>query len=125
MATGMYTPTNVTPSGNSYILEGSDLLRQNILYAIRPASSRHPWNQKLTPPDTLIFDLNDTSNGHMLEAFVRDLFAEYEKLGIASLRSFKLNNANAEKGELDVIIVYNDLEDDQNREIKFTTRGRR
>ena len=125
MTTGMHTPTKLTPSGNSYILEGSELLAQHIRYAVRPASSLHPWGQKLTPPDTLIFDINDSSNGQMLEAFIYDLFKEYEKLGIASLRNLKISTKNAEKGELDCIIVYNDLEDDTDREVKFTTGGRR
>lgn len=119
-------PVKVGPRGGIETAEGPEMLQQNIMLGVRPASSMNPWNQHLTPREETIFDINDVQSGTMFEAHVYDLFDDLERLGLATIRrgrgnGIKLDTSNVEreKGNLTTVIQYTDLEEMESREVRF------
>jgi hypothetical protein len=123
MAKGMRLPVSVSTRGGATTLEGSDLLRQNILLGIKPASSLNPWNQRLTPREDTIFDLADEMTGGMLISHIQSFFEELEALGMAALhkgrRGLILDVSDRERGNVELIVNYIDLEENKSREIRL------
>ena len=85
MPRGMKYPISVSPLGGSNIVEGTNIIDQNIILALTPAGSLNPWNQKLTPDEDIIFDINDNQTGGIYTMHVRDFFQEMELHGYARL----------------------------------------
>ncbi len=118
MATGIKQPVEISTTGGLNTTEGSDMLKQNIILACRPASSQNPWSQKITPKEDMIFDIADTlSNGNYI-SHIYQVFEEYQRLGIAKLPSSNgVRIIRNKDGETEVAIRYIDLEDSKEREM--------
>ncbi len=123
MAKGLTLPFQTTPRGGLQLTEGPELLRQNILLGVKPASSRHPWNQKLAPRENIIFDIADSAVGGELAAHVYDLFEDLRRLQMATIskksNAIRVSLGSANQGDVDVVITYVDLEDNKSREVRF------
>lgn len=126
MAKGIKLPVRVGPSGGVETIEGSNMIRQNIELGVRPASNMNPWNQKLTPRENIVFDINDDIVGGEFESHVYDLFEDLERLNQATIQRGRgtgifldTSDATREKGNLDIGISYTDLEEMESREIRF------
>jgi hypothetical protein len=128
MAKGIRLPVATNPRGGAEISEGSELLRQLIMLGVKPASNLHPWNQELTPRADIIFDINDGVLGSEFEGAIYDLFDDLERLGLAAISKGRggifVETQNRDKGELEVIVRYTDLEEMKSREIRFPTGGK-
>ncbi len=129
MAKGIKLPVRVGPRGGMETMEGPEIIRQNIMLGVRPASSLNPWNQQLTPREETIFDINDNVSGTMFESHVYDLFDDLERVGLATIRRGRGNgilidatDREREKGNLTAVIRYTDLEEMKSREIRFGGR---
>lgn len=120
MAKGIKMPVEISSTGGLITIEGGDLLYQNILYAVRPASSQHPWAQKITPREDMIFDIADNMTRSTYTSHVYQVFDELQRLGIAKLPAASpLSVVNNEEGETDLDINYIDLEDSRMRTLKI------
>jgi hypothetical protein len=123
MAKGLTLPFHVNPRGGIHMTEGPELLRQNILLGVQPATSRHPWNQNLAPREDLIFDIADSAVAGELSAHIYDLFEELKRLNMATLPktadAMKVRIGQFNSGDVDIIITYIDLEDNKSREVRF------
>jgi hypothetical protein len=123
MAKGLLMPFQTTPRGGLQLVEGPELLRQNILLGVRPASSRNPWNYNLAPRETLIFDIADSIVGGELTAHIYDLFDDLKKLNMAMLPrrsdAVRVGIGIPNSGDYEVTITYVDLEDNKSREVRF------
>lgn len=128
MPLGLKLPIAVGTRGGARTVEGFEARRQNILLGVYPASSLHPWHQRLTPPEETIFDIADEMTGGQLVAHIYQFFAEQERLGLTRLprdsSGLRLNLVDADKGDVEIAINYIDLEDNATREVRFG-RGRR
>lgn len=128
MPKGLKLPVAVGIRGGARTIEGFEARRQNIILGVQPASSQHPWHQKLTPPEETIFDIADEAVGGQLEAHIYQFFAEQERLGLTRLprdsSGLRVKLDKTEQGDVDVVINYIDLEDNESREVRFG-RGRR
>lgn len=129
MAKGIRLPVRVGPRGGMEVMEGPEIIRQNIMLGVRPASSLNPWNQQLTPREETIFDINDNVSGTMFESHVYDLFDDLERVGLATIRRGRGNgilidatDREREQGNLTAVIRYTDLEEMKSREIRFGGR---
>lgn len=124
MAKSIKLPFDVNPSGNAKTAINSDSLYQDILLGILPSSSLHPWNQRLTPPDDIIFNIADDSVGGLFESYVYDYFEQLERLNLASISKgadgITIDGRGIHDGEIRVIVKYTDLEDNSSREIIIT-----
>ena len=118
MATGIKQPVEISTTGGMNTIEGSDLLRQNISFAVRPASSQNPWSQKITPREDVIFDIADNLTNGSYVSHVYQIFEELQRLGVAKLPSSgAIRNVKNKNGETSVSIRYIDLEDSQERSL--------
>jgi len=119
-------PIKVTPRGGIETHDGASLRKQNIILGITPASSTHPWNQQLTPPNNAIFSVADESVRDLLIGHIQKFFAEQERLGLTKL----LRGSNGVKlvamsnGEMSISINYIDLEDNTSRSVSVQTGKR-
>jgi len=129
MPKGLRLPLETGVRGGARTIEDSAARRQNVLLGITPASSLHPWHQKLTPSEEVIFNIADEMTGGQLVSHIYDFFDEQERLGLTMLprneNSVKLSLDNVDKGEVEMVINYLDLEDNQNREVRVTNGRRR
>lgn len=123
MAKGIMFPFKTNPRGGLKTVEGPELLRQNIVLGVTPASSQHPWNQRLTPREDIIFDIADSALSGELSAHIYDLFEDLQKLQMAMLprnsKALKVQRGAANSGDMLVSITYVDLEDNKSREIQI------
>lgn len=123
MSKGLTLPFQPNVKGDLLVTEGPDLLRQNIMTALLPASSAHPWNQTLTPREDIIFDIADAALAGELTAYIYDYFDEMRRLNLAALSrkadSIKVKAISENTGDVEVSITYVDLEDQRSREIKI------
>lgn len=128
MPKGMRMPIEVGIRGGARTVEGTESRKQNILLGVRPASSQHPWHQKLTPPEETIFDLADELTGGLLIAHIYDLFDEQKRLGFATLPrnkdALQLDMTKASRGEVEIVVNYIDLEDRSSQQVRIG-QGRR
>lgn len=128
MPKGMRMPLAVGVRGGARTIEGTEARRQNVLLGVRPASSQNPWHQKLTPPEETIFDLADELTGGLLVSHIYDFFREQERLGLTALPrgrdSLLLDMNKADKGEVEVVVNYVDLEDNSSQQVRLG-QGRR
>lgn len=128
MPKGLKLPLQVGTRGGVLTAEGSDIRRQNVLLAVRPAGSLHPWHQSLTPPEDTIFDLADEMTGGQLVAHIYSFFDEQKRLGLSMLprdgSGVSLNLDDSDNGEVELTINYIDLEDNKSREVSIG-QGRR
>jgi hypothetical protein len=128
MPKGLRVPLEVGIRGGARTIEGTESRKQNVLLGVRPASSQHPWHQKLTPPEETIFDLADELTGGLLVAHIHDFFKEQERLGLTALPrrsdSLQLDMSKAEKGEVEIVVNYVDLEDRSSQSVRIS-QGRR
>lgn len=123
MAKGLTLPFQVTPKGGLQTTEGPELLRQNILLGVKPASSSNPWNYRLAPREDIIFDIADSAVAGELSAHVYDLFEDLERLKMATLSkrsdAMKVQPIQSNTGDVEIVITYIDLEDNRSRDIRF------
>lgn len=123
MAKGLTLPFQVNARGGLQTSEGPELLRQNILLGVKPASSRNPWNASLAPREDLIFDIADSAVAGELTAHVYDLFEDLQRLNMAMLSrrsdAFKVERIKPNTGDVEIVITYIDLEDNKSREVRF------
>lgn len=128
MPKGLKLPLETGVRGGARTMEDAAIRRQNVLLGVTPASSLHPWHQKLTPSEETIFNIADEMTGGQLIAHIYQFFDEQERLGLTSLprddESLKLSLANVDKGEVEIVINYVDLEDNETREVRIGN-GRR
>lgn len=121
--TGLKMPIQVGTRGGAATIDGFEARRQNVILGVTPSSSLHPWNQELSPSDDTIFDLADEATGGLLISHIQSFFDEQERRGLTRLPktsdSLKLDTTNVENGEVEVVINYVDLEDNQSREVRF------
>jgi hypothetical protein len=113
MPKGMKYPIGVSPSGGAITIEGTIVIDQNIVLAIYPAGSLHPWNQKLAPDENFIFDIKDNRSGGLFSMHVREFFQEMERNGYARLLPGRqgLNvDYGEDGGDMVVNIYYINLE---------------
>lgn len=124
---GLRAPIQVSPRGGAVTGEGPAQLTQNIMFGLLPASSLNPWNQQLTPPEDIIFDIADDRSGNLLISHVYSLFRELEQANLAMLAqgpdAVRLNLARSGQGQVEVAIRYVDLEDNASREISVGPGG--
>lgn len=119
MAKGIKLPIQISSTGGSVAIESVKMLRQNILYAIRPASSAHPWSQNITPKEDMIFDIADNQTASLYTSHIYKVFKEFEKLGLAKLPpSNGVRIVKNNDGETEIEISYIDLEDNKTRKLK-------
>jgi len=85
MTKGMQYPVAVSPYGGARTREGPIVINQNIILALKPAGSLHPWNQDLAPDEDYIFDIKDNKSGGLYTLHVREFFKEMERAGHARL----------------------------------------
>lgn len=127
MTQGIKYPVEVGPRGGIVLLSNADLIRQNILLALLPAESTHPWNQDLTPKRDLIFDIADEVTGGLMAAHIEKVFNDLEQRNIAALskkdEAIRFEEVGKE-GEVEVVVKYVDLEDMKSREIRIGPGGR-
>ena|SRR4030042_309234 len=121
---GMKFPIGVSPSGGSEKVQSSGVVGQNVIIALIPASSRHPWNQTLAPPEDFIFEIKDMVAGNLYTSHVRDFFEVQEELGYARLYPGEQGIhirpiENSPSGELEVMIHYEDLESGKAKSMSF------
>jgi len=123
MSKGLTLPFQTNVKGDLLLTEGPDLLRQNIMTALIPASSAHPWNQKLTPREDIIFDIADSKITGEMIAHIYDYFDELRKLNLAMLShksdAIKVTALVENSGDVELSITYVDLEDQRSREIRI------
>lgn len=123
MPTGLQVPITVNTRGGAVTITDSAARKQNIILGLKPASSQNPWHQKLTPPEEVIFDIANEITGGMLIAHIYDLFKEQERMGLARLASgadaLQLDRSNSKNGEVQIVINYIDLENNESREVRF------
>lgn len=123
MAKGLLLPFQTNTRGGLQTTESSELLRQNILLGVKPASSRNPWNHSLAPREDLIFDLADSAISGELSARIYDLFEDLERLNMATISkrgsAVKIHKDQYNSGDVSVTITYIDLEDNKSREVRF------
>jgi hypothetical protein len=123
MPKGLRLPVAVNPRGGAQTVEDFQARRQNVILGVKPASSLHPWNQQLTPPEELIFNIADEMSGGQLVAHIYSFFEEQEKLGLTRLSKgsdgLKLDLSRSQHGEMELVINYTDLEDNSSREVRF------
>jgi len=128
MPKGMRLPVKIGVRGGALTIEGTEARKQNVILGVTPASSRHPWHQKLTPPEEVIFDFADELTGGLLVAHIYSFFEEQERLGLTTLPktqdALQLNMANADKGEIEIVVNYVDLEDNKSNAVRIG-QGRR
>jgi hypothetical protein len=116
MPKGIKQPVKISTTGGLNTIEGSEILRQNIIQACRPASSENPWSQNITPQEDMIFDIADELGNGKYISHVYQVFEEYERLGMAKLPSSNaLRIVRNKDGETEVHLRYIDLEDSQER----------
>lgn len=129
MPKGLRLPLETGIRGGVRTHEGFAARRQNIILGITPASSLNPWHQKLTPSEETIFDVADEMTGGRLIAHIYNFFDEQERLGLTMLprdgESLKLGLNNTDKGDVEIIINYVDLEDNETREVRLGNGRRR
>ena len=129
MPKGLRLPLETGVRGGVRTIEGYEARRQNVILGITPASSLNPWHQKLTPSEETIFNIADEMTGGRLIAHIYDFFAEQERLGYTMLprdgRSLRLGLENTDKGDVEMIIDYVDLEDNETREVRLSNGRRR
>lgn len=127
MATGIAFPAKVNPRGGAVTKEGKDLVRQNIILALLPANTMNPWDQNIALKENLIFDIKDDITGGLVFAHIHRVFDEMKRQNIAMLpmdgRGIRIED-NGKEGELEIVIEYIDIEDNQSREIRFDSGGR-
>jgi len=128
MPKGLRLPLETGVRGGARTIEGFGARRQNVILGVTPASSLNPWHQRLTPSEETIFNIADEMTGGQLIAYIYNFFDEQERLGYTMLprngKSIKLGLDNMDKGDVEMIINYVDLEDNETREVRLTN-GRR
>jgi len=124
---GMKFPIGVNPSGGALTIEGTATIGQNIILAVRPAGSLHPWNQKLTPEEDLIFDIKDSTTGNVLTMHIREFFRELEHRGHARLLPGRqgLSIRNKDESNTDIFVRYVNLETGETEEFSIPISGGR
>jgi len=129
MPRGMKFPIKVSPSGGAVTVDGTAVVDQNIILAIRPAGSLHPWNQELAPDEALIFDIRDNKTGGLYTMHIREFFQEMERRGYARLRPGKHGIAILEpeddSGDMVASINYENLETGKVEGIQIPITGER
>lgn len=129
MPKGLRLPLETGVRGGARTIEGYSARRQNVILGVTPASSLHPWHQKLTPSEETIFNIADEMTGGQLIAHIYNFFDEQERLGYTMLprdgRSLKLGLQDTDKGDVEMIINYVDLEDNETREVRLSNGRRR
>lgn len=115
MLKGVKFPVRVTPLGGAETIEGSSVIDQNVLLAVIPSGTLHPWMQNLTPDEEIIFDIKDNRTGGLYSMTVRSYFEEMERKGYAKLLSgnrgiYIREAAPNEDGDMVVVINYINLE---------------
>ena len=113
MLRGMKFPVSVSVSGGSNVVKGIKVIDQNVILAIKPASSLHPWNQNLAPDEDIVFDIKDNYTGNLYTMHIREFFQEMERQGYARLlpgrRGLRVDSSS-NNGEMIVNIQYENLE---------------
>ena len=129
MPKGLRLPLETGVRGGARTIEGYSARRQNVILSVTPASSLHPWHQKLTPSEETIFNIADEMTGGQLIAHIYNFFDEQERLGYTMLprdgSSLKLGLQDTDKGDVEMIINYVDLEDNETREVRLSNGRRR
>lgn len=128
MPKGMKLPVAVTPSGGAQTIEGTIVIDQNIILAVRPAGSLHPWNQKLAPSEEMIFDIKDNKSGGIFTMHVREFFHEMERRGYARLlpgmHGFRISLPEG-NGDMIAYIKYENLETGKTEGFSIPIAGER
>lgn len=117
-------PCDVSSDGAAIYVEGSNVVDQNIIIAVTPAGSLHPWNQNLTPDEDMIFEIKDLKAGGQYSVHVREFFVEMERQGYARLLEGEngIKILEAEDGNLVIMIRYINLESGRIENVKFDRR---
>lgn len=126
MPKGIKYPIKVSPSGGAVTVEGTPVIDQNVLLALRPAGSLHPWNQKLTPDEDLIFDIKDNRSGGLYSMHVREFFQEMERNGYARLLPGRNGLSivhSRDGGDMIVRVNYVNLETGDTESYEFQISG--
>jgi len=114
MPRGMKYPVAVSPTGGAATVEGPFAIHQNVILALQPAGSLHPWNQKIVPDEDIVFDILDLNTGNSYTMHVREFFAEMERRGYARLlpgdRGLKVFSPERPGGEMMVGVQFENLE---------------
>ena len=128
MLKGISIPISVAPHGGANVIEGQRVVGQNVILGVKPASSLHPWNQKLAPDEALIFDIHDMKSGGVYAMTVRRFFEEMERHGYAKLlpgtQGIQISESK-DNGEMKVFIKYNNLEAGKLEGFSFPVQGDR
>lgn len=128
MPKGLQMPVRLGVRGGALTVEGSEARKQNVILGVTPASSRHPWHQKLTPPEEVIFDFADELTGGLLVSHIYSFFEEQERLGLTTLPktadALSLDMSKVENGEVEIVVNYVDLEDNKSSVVRIG-QGRR
>lgn len=129
MPRGMKYPVAVNPAGGATAIEGSFAIHQNVILALIPAGSLHPWNQEIVPDEDIVFDILDTETGNSYTMHVREFFAEMERQGYARLlpgeRGLKLFVPERPGGEMMVGIQFENLESGKVEGFRYPIPGGR
>ena len=129
MLKGISIPFNVNPAGGAVTIEGPAIINQNIILALRPASSLHPWHQDIAPEETFIFDIRDNQTGGLYTMHVRSFFDQMERAGYARLlpgtKGLSVIQADDNSGDMTVRVNFINLETGRESGFEFPlTRGR-
>lgn len=129
MPKGMRVPIKVADNGGSMMLDGPATIGQNVILAVKPAGSLHPWNQHITPEENLVFDLNDERTGGLYTMQVRQFFSEMESRGFARLypgrKGLRIVPSGRDRGDMIVMINYVNLETGKASQLSFPIGGNR
>jgi hypothetical protein len=126
MPKGMAVPIAVSHDGGAMLLDGPVVIGQNVVLALIPAGSLHPFHQNITPDEDLIFEIKDMRSGGLYVTHVYEFFAEMERQGYARLfpggRGIVVEPSsarNANSGDMIVTIRYVNLETNKNEQVRF------
>jgi hypothetical protein len=128
MPKGMQIPVGVGPNGGALMQEGSVVIGQNIVLAVLPASSLHPFHQNIAPEEELIFEIRDMRTGGLYVSHVREFFKEMEQHGYARLfpgsKGLSVEpSPGGKEGEMIITIRYTNLETNKNEKVQFPISG--
>lgn len=128
MPKGMLVPIRVGPNGGAAMHEGSTVIGQNVILALIPAGSLHPFHQDITPEEDLIFEIRDMRTGGLYVTHVREFFREMEQLGYARLfpggKGLSVEpSPSGSEGDMIVTVRYVNLETNENEKLQFPVSG--
>lgn len=112
---GISIPVRANPDGRIALEEGSDFRRQLLYMALSDLGSDNPFVEGLGFED-VAFQLNAGAVRALINSRIRSIMGRFERDGVAKLISAVFQPAA--EGEVDLVLTYLDLEDNERRELR-------